>query len=656
MLLVVIIQYIVSKDESGIDNRYQDIIHYLTQSPWRKKEIIVLTAEKSNISKRTAHDRLQDLEDQGVIESIEISRNRVFVKPLTDNKLTFDFGVENKPEVQSLLEEINQLARDITQDTFPSRSKHETTSKYNLLPNLTSLIDRFKNNTFPPRELKELEDKVRELDKICREKFLVIHKDPYFSYLFQIFDHLIFLLMNYDEIDNANISSNLLTLTTDLTETSQMYMNFLNNISLNAQLVGYEEIYESRFSERICELQHILKTGPDFIRNDIYYFIQSHGDTSQRIEAFVSNIKNQDEENYNELLTDIRSLYSEEEREKLRTRLRTIADELNGQQRSIVERLCVDLKHYNRNIQTDIRIKYYNQTKRKIIAILSHNPEKLENIERYSTESKPNVSSNIDSLSDDGYVDKVEGRRGYYRLTQEMQKSFEKKREKTPEPDREELKKILERMADRREEHVYAEGFPVYDDEHEALQRIQQPPWLRLHGFVLDYSFVLKREGDLSLFFEILDGDIEEIQKADRHYLRVPTEIVVILHIAELLHMQWYRGLENVRYHSELSKRLDELKQAHNCAPPDERKHIRSLISAIDFDQADNLFKQAIADNKENVDNLKKSVNDIYYDNNQMHRIVEYLSADNKDNFVGREKIRKELLEYSINIPYRYQF
>lgn len=640
-------------DERVLDNRYREIANYSVKSPWRKKEIVVLIAEKLDVSERTVRDRLDYLEENGFIDTVQINQKRVFVEINDGYRDIFDYEPDNKLKVQSSLEETKQLAATVTQETFPSRLNRESSLIFNWIHSVNSLI---RKNTLPPKELKELEASVEDLHKHCREQFIVIHGEPQIGDLFDIFDDLIFLLENYDEINNTEDYPDIATLTTDLSTTSKTYMNLLGDMLLTARIVGYSERYNSRLSARIDKLQSIVEDGPDFIRDHMYYIIHSYGSTRQKIDSFISRIKNQDNLNYDRFLTDVRSLYTEEEKEKLLRKLKDTADELNKQQRSTVNKLCVHLEEYQLDTQIDIKTRYYNQTKRKIIAILSHGPKKLEDIERLSAERNDNVLRNINTLSDKNDVSSVKDRHGYYRLNKEIEKSFRKKRDHTPVADPKKVEETLRRMREWREKHVCLEGFRVYENEEEVLERFRDLPGLELHNYILDYSFVLDGEDELRLFFEILDQDIETLQNSDGYLLETPNDFLYIFRTVELLNKQWYRGLENINYHSCLCKRLDELKKAHNYAPLDARKFIRKLISMIHFEDAHKLFEQAVADSQESVDDLKQSVDHIYYSNNRMHEVVDFLSNDLKSSSEKREEVRKELLEYSINVPYKTQF
>ena len=635
-----------------MDQRYQHIANYLTDTHWRKKEIVALTAEKSNKSDRTVRNWLDYLEKEGFIKTVQVSRNRVFVERNKERNLPFDFEIESESEVQSLLEKARQLIDVIIRDIQPSRSRGDFMPSSVLLASIRGIGHVFQNNTIPEEKLKNLVNIVRDLNKICRDQFVVISEDEHIECIFDILDDLIYLLEHGVDIEGTEDDSNYLTQTVNLTDMCQMYLSFLSEISLNAELVGYGKEYNSRLSERIHLLQPLVETVPDPVSAEIYYLIQSHATLSQRIDAFISKIQSQNGGSYNQFLTDVRSLYDDDERQRLRARLREIADELDGQQRTVVERLCVEINsHYNTPHDRN-KIRYYNRTKEKIIAILSHGSEKLENIERYSKESKSNIHSNINKLSDDGYVDKVEDQHGCYQLDKETKELFDKRRRQTPVADREEVKKALSRMADRREEHIYPDGVRIYDDEEQILQRVQHPPWLALLNLVLDCSFVLQTKDEMEMFFDILDSDLEEIQKTDTYRSSTPDEIVVLLEIAKILHQEWKRGLENIRYHSELSKRIDNLKKAHKCIYPSERKHIRSLISTVDIDGANTLFNQAVSNNDETMGDLKDSIDDIYYSNNKMDTVVDLLKPNQECSTGRNSELREELLEYSVNVPY----
>jgi len=636
-----------------MDQRYQDIASYLTDEPWRKKEIVALTAEKSNVSERTARSWLEYLEEDGFVETVEISLNRVFVKRDRGDEIPFDFEIESEPEAHSSIKETRRLIDLVIRKTFPYRLKGNETTDFVLRSYIRRILSVFQTNAIPPKKLNELENTVKELNELCRDQFVVVYDEPYIDYIFEILDDLILLWENYDDIEDTEEPANYVTLTVDPADMSQMYLSFLSKISLNATTVGYGKAYNSRLSERLPQLQPLIRTVPAPVADEIYYLIQSHGSVAQRIDAFIAKIRSRDGDNYVQFLGDAYSFYDDEERQRLQTRLRNIADDLDGQQRTLVERLCVELDGYRGISHNKIKLRYYNGTKQKILAVLAHGPEKLENIARYSGESKSNILSNIEKLSDDGFVKAVEDRRGYYKLDEETEGSFEDRQKQQSVADRTEVKNALGRMASWRDEHLYAEGARVYDEDERLLQKVQDPPWLTLLNLVLDCAFVLEKSEEIDLFFDILDSDLEGIQRTGKHRLSRPAAIIAVWEIAGLLHQQWKGGLENICYHSELSKRIDELKQVHECVSPSERKHIRELVSVVDFDEADALFRQAVSDNKEPTDDLKESIRDIYYHNDQMHIVVDYLSPNRERSPADSDGIQAELLDYAVNLPYQ---
>lgn len=629
-----------------MDQRYQHIANFLTDTPWRKKEIVALTAEKSNKSERTVHNWLEDIEKEGFIKTIKISRNRVFIERNKARKLPLDIEIDRESKIRSLIKQTQQLIDRIIQNTFPSQSRDESMPIQFLLSNIRNVKKLYQDNTINPIELKKIEDNIGELREICREQFVVVHEDQYIDYIFDILDDLMFLLDSNVESteDGTNDSDH------DLISMTRMYLSVLIELSLNATLMEYKKEYDSRLSERMQRLQTLVKTSP--VATEIYYLIQSHGTLSRRIEAFISKIQSQDRYSYNQFLNDARSFYNNEERQRLRSRLREIANELDGQQRTVVERLCteIDDHHYSSYDGNDLR--YYNRTKEKIIAILSHGPRKLEIIQKYSKESNPNVHSNINKLIDDAHIDNIEHQHGYYKLNNQTEELFKKERKQTPVADREKVERALTRLANWREEYVYADKIRTYNDKDRMLQMYQDPPDLTLLNLVSDCSFVLGDENDLELFFEILDNDLELIQKTDTARISTPSEIVRFLIIARWLHQQWRRGLENIRFHSELAERLDMLKKSHKFAHPDKRKHIRSLISVIDIQEANILFSQAVSDNDETIDDLKQSIDEIYYQNNKMYTVVDLLKYDQSSSTVHNGELREELLKYSVNVPY----
>jgi DNA-binding MarR family transcriptional regulator len=636
-----------------MDQRHQDLIYYLIDSPWQKNEIVALIAEKSDVTKRTARNRLEDAEEEGFVDMIKLSRNRVFVKRDNGRELPIDFKVKNEAEVHSSLEKSHHLINDVIRQTFPFQSRGNGTSHSVLRSNISRILSGFHTNAIPPRKLNELENTVQELDELCRDQFVVVYDEPYIDYVFEILDDIIFLWENYDNIETTEDHANYVTQTADPTDMSRIYLSFLSKMSLNATTVGYRKAYNSRLSERVSRLRPLIETVPTPVADEIYYIMQSHGSVTQRIDAFIAKIRSQDGDNYYQFLGDAYSFYDDEERQRLRTRLRDIADDLDGQQRTLVERLCFELDGYRSISHNKTKLRYYNKTKKKIIAVLAHGPEKLGNIARYSGESKSNILSNIDKLSDDGFVKTVEDRHGYYKLDEKTEGLFEARQNQKPVADRAEVKKTLKRIANWREEHVYPEGARIHDEDERLLQRMQDPPWLALVDLVLDCSFVLEKSEEVDLFFNILDNDLEKLRRRDANRLSIPDEILTLWGIAGLLHQQWKKGLENIRYHSELSKRIDDLKEVHGCVPPSERKHIRNLVSVVDFEAADDLFRQAVSDNKEPTDDLKESIRDIYYHNPEMDTVVDFLSSSQERSPANRDGLQAELLDYAVNLPYK---
>jgi DNA-binding MarR family transcriptional regulator len=644
----------MQEKKSNRAEQIQYIVNSLTKRPWRKNEIAVLTAKRSGTSERTARKRLANLEQRDVIETVQINRTRVFIKLNDDHEVTFDFETEEKSKVQALLEEANQIANSVVRSTFPVRSNYDAIPNPDLLLSPGKFIKMLKKNKLPPKKLKSLEKVVKQLYKISESQFIVIHSDQYIEHVFDIFDCIIFLAENYNRIDNTEQDINLRTRTTKLDTVSENYIFFLRNLLSNAGIVGDKCRYEPQIYERIERSLPTIETGPDFFRREMYYFTQTHGNISQKIESFILKIKNQDGENYDEYLSDAQSLYTEEQKDELRTRLRDIADEFDSQQRRIIEILCTDLGKYNENFLLDDKVYYYNTSKRKILATLSHGSKKLEDIHQYTNESKATISSNITSLSNDEYVNKVEGKNGYYKLSDELQKLFKQKRNSTPEPDREKVNNTLENILEWHKKYMSATGTATYENDAEMIYE----HLIDLHDFAHNYSFSLDLKSDMGLFFDILDANIKELQKRGRGlpYLEDPVVLKFIFPIAGIFHNRWYEGLENIRYHSKLSERLDDLKQAHEHVHPDTKKFIRGLISDIDFDEADKIFKQSVSEGQGSIEDFKHSIDSIYFSNNQMDTVVDFLTSTDNDTPTDRKEVKKELLDYCIAIPNKSQF
>lgn len=635
----------------SMDRRYQDIASYLIDDSWRKKEIVALTAEKSNISERTVYNWLEDLDEEGFVKMVEISSNRVFVKREKGREFPFDLEIKNETEVHSLIKKTYRLIYLVICKTFPHQLRNDDTSNSVLRSYIRQILSRFQTNAIPPEKLSQLENSVKELNELCRDQFVVVYDEPYVDYIFEILDALILLWENYDDIEHPEDSANSSTLSNDPADMSRMYLSFLSEVSLNATTVGYGNAYNSRLSERLPQLQPLIKTVPTQVADKIYYLIQSHGSVAQRIDGFITRIRSQDGDTYDRFLDDAYLFYDDDERQRLHTQLRNVANELVGQQRTLVERLCIELDPYRSISQSIPKIRYYNETKRKILAVLAHGCEKLGNIARYSGEQKPNTKSNINTLSDDGFVEKVEDQRGYYKLNNGVMELFEDRQNQKPVADRTEVKDALKHIKDWQDEHVYSEEVRIFTEER-MLQMVQDSPLLTLVELVYDYAFVLEEREEMDLFFDILDSHLEKIQKIDAHRPSTPDEILPLWELAGLLHIQWKRGLENIRYHSELYNRIDDLKQVHDCVFPSERKNIRNLISIVDFNEADTLFKKAVNDNKESVDDLKRSIRDIYYRNDQVHIVVDFLSSDQNRSPTGRDELQRELRDYAVNLPH----